>query len=425
MSKRVDLARQITIGLVVYGVLLSAALFIHGLLVNERAERMVWQAMLETSMTDLLERRAHDGDFTWRNNGKLDLYRIDGQADVPEALRALPPGLHDEVVFNDNIWVVLVSQDQDGRLALALDIYGFEEGEWQLIKPVILFSAIFMLLLGVVTYFGVRLLVHPLRDMARNIGALLPDRRGQRIKLPARASAELEVIAAALNGYLERNDRFVERERAFIDTASHELRTPVTVIRSAAHLAVEVPDLPEASRRQLTRIINTTREVEELIAMLLVLAKDPTRMRLADERIALHELLPEIVEDHRPLCAGRALTLVVGPLVPCTLTAAESVLRVAIGNLLRNAIENSERGEICIGLDPDAVVEIRDPGHGMTTEEISVLYTRLAQGGDRRAGIGLALIVRLGEHLGWQMQIEPNTPQGTRVRLDLSSVRVD
>ena len=60
---RLDLARQITIGLLVYGVLLSIALFAHGLLVNERAERRIWEAMLDTSMTDLLERRHHDPRF--------------------------------------------------------------------------------------------------------------------------------------------------------------------------------------------------------------------------------------------------------------------------------------------------------------------------------------------------------------------------
>ena len=425
MMRRLDLARQITLGVVAYGVLLSVALFVQGLLVNEQAERMVWEAMLDTSMTDLQERRSHSGDFVWRNNGRLDFYRLDTDGDVPERLRGLNPGLHDEVVFDDNEWVVLVREDHGERLALAMDIDGFEALEWRMLRPVVVSSFLFLLLLAVTVHFGVRLLVRPLRALAARIAALSPDRRGQRVGVPKHASVELEVIATALNGYLERNDEFVERERAFLDMASHELRTPVTVIRSAAQVALAAPDLAPEAARQLERIARTTREVEELVSMLLVLAKDPARMRKAEETLALHELLREIVENHRPLCEGKALQMVLGPIEPCLLMANESVVRVAIGNLVRNAIEHSDRGEIHIRLAHAGVVTICDPGHGMTPEEISALYTRMAKGNDRSAGIGLALIGRLGEHLGWDLRIEPNAPHGTCVRLNLSASVID
>lgn len=242
--------------------------------------------------------------------------------------------------------------------------------------------------------------------------------------MPARASAELEVIANALNDYLARNDRYVERERAFIDTASHELRTPVSVIRNAAQMARNQVDVPIASACQLDRILRTTGEVEELVSMLLVLAKDPARVRRGDERVDVQALLPEIVEDHRTLCEGRDLRLALGELPTCVLAAPETVLRVAIGNLLRNAIENSDRGTITIDLAANGHVVIRDCGHGMSEQEIAALYTRMAQGGDRRSGIGLELIARLGEHLGWKLSIESAKPQGTVVTLDLSGVRV-
>ena len=421
--RRLDLARQITLGVVAYGVLLSVALFVQGLLVNEQAERMVWEAMLDTSMTDLQERRSHSGDFVWRNNGRLDFYRLDADGDVPERLRGLNPGLHDEVVFDDNEWVVLVREDHGERLALAMDIDGFEALEWRMLRPVVVSSFLFLLLLAVTVHFGVRLLVRPLRALAARIAALSPDRRGQRVEVPKHASVELEVIATALNGYLERNDEFVERERAFLDMASHELRTPVTVIRSAAQVGLAAADVPPQASLQLQRIARTTREVEELIAMLLVLAKDPEHIRKGDEIVELHALLPEIIDAHRSLCEGKALRLVTGSLPSCRFKASESVLRVAIGNLVRNAIENSDRGEIHVGVDTHGMVEIRDPGHGMSPDEIAALYRRMAKGGDHRAGIGMALIARLCEHLDWTLRVELNSPHGTCVQLDLSSSR--
>lgn len=420
MSTRPSLARQITVGLVIYGILLTAAVFTHGLLVNEHAERRVWQAMLDAEMADVLDRRRHDPDFSWRNNGKLDLHLLDAApgtgAAVPARLRDLPPGLHDSVFFDDNEWVVLVRRADGVRYALALDIDGFEAQEWQLVKPVIASSVAFMLLLTVAVYFGGRVFARPLRQLAERIGALAPDRRGQRIEVPDRASSELVVISGALNDYLERNDAFVDRERAFLDTASHELRTPLAVIRSAAQVAL-APDASAATTgRQLERIARTTGDVEELISLLLVLARDPARAHAGAEQFRLDEVLPAIVDDHRHLAEGKDLVFVLDPPVPRTLVAPETVVRMAIGNLLRNAIEHSDRGEIRIGVDDRGVV-IRDPGHGMTPEEISALYARMAREGGRGAGIGLALIARVSEHLGWRLSIESDPGRGTTARL--------
>lgn len=423
MKKRPELARQITLWLVVYGLLLSAALFAHGSWVNEDAERRVWQAALAQIM-DAVQSPTGVSETAWRNSGGFDLYRLDGSSAVPGAVRALDVGLHDELTFNGKQWVVLVRDVAGTRLALALDIAGFEEVESRLMRPVLISSLAFMLLMAVIVYFGARLLVRPVSVLADTISKLRPDQRGQRLELPERASAELEVIAKALNAYLERSDRFVERERAFIDTASHELRTPVTVIRNAAQMARADAGLPKASALQLDRILRTTAEMDELVALLLMLAKDPARVRLTDERVPLHDVLPEIVADHHALCEGKDLMLTLGERAPCMLAVPEAVLRVAIGNLIRNAIENSDRGQISIDLDASGRIRIQDTGHGMSESEIAALYTRMARGGDRRAGIGLDLIARLGEHLGWKVSIESAKPRGTIVTLDLSAARV-
>ncbi len=426
MSARPSFARQITVGLVVYGLLLTAAVFTHGLVVNEHAERRVWQAMLDSEMDAVLDRHRDDPGFTWRNDGRLDLHVLDAgptaAATVPARLRDLPPGLHDSIFFDDNEWVVLVRRTDGVRYALALDIDGFGAQEWELLKPVIASSFVFMLLLAVAVYFGGRLFARPLRQLAERISALTPDCRGQRIEVPDRASSELVVIAGALNDYLERNDAFVERERAFLDTASHELRTPLAVIRSAAQVALAPDAGSAAATRQLERIARTTGEVEELISLLLVLARDPARVYAGAERFRLDELLPSIVDDHRHLAEGKDLTFVLEPWASRTLVAPETVVRMAIGNLLRNAIEHSDRGQIRVRMDDRGVV-IRDPGHGMTPEEISALYARMAREGGRSAGIGLALIARVSEHLGWRLSIESDPGRGTTARLQFPDDR--
>ena len=84
-----------------------------------------------------------------------------------------------------------------------------------------------------------------------------------------------------------------------------------------------------------------------------------------------------------------------------------------------NAIENSDRGRIRVWLQADATVVIEDPGHGMSPEEISAIYARVARGGGGRdgGGIGLDLIARLCDHLGWELSFSSPAEGGTLTTL--------
>jgi signal transduction histidine kinase len=379
--------------------------------------------MLHSEIDHFDRRRAVDPGYRWRDIEGASLYGAGSDRPVPPELARLKPGLHDEVRVEGRERVALVRMLDGRRQVLTMDIGEFERNEYRLSAAMLAVVVLVLVLLGIGMGWALRRLVRPLANMAADIGRLRPDHAGQRIRPAAGASSEMVVIANALNDYLARNERFVERERQFIATSSHELRTPVAVISGAAELALDAESLPAAVRHQLGRIQRSARGVEQLIALLLVLARDPARLAAVSGTFRLDAMLPELVDDHRHLCAGKELELVLAPPPPCTLHAPEGIVRAAIGNLLRNAIENSDRGTIAVALDASGVVAIEDPGHGMGAEEIGALYARMARedGPDapRGGGIGLELIARLCEHLGWGLRFEARTPRGTRVVLDL------
>ena len=422
MAARSGLKRRILLGLLAYAALLSAAVLVQGFVVNEYAERLVWQSLLHAELNHFVERSKVDPGYQWTNTETLTLF--DGRAAqrLPATLRDLAPGVHDDIEIDGREYVVKVRMVEGRPLLLALDITSLEQREDDMEVTVLGSAALLIALLGIVVAWGVGRLVRPLSDMALHIATLRPDRAGQRIDVSDSASAELAVIADALNDYLQRNERFVERERTFIDTASHELRTPIAVIAGATELALGATGIPPAARNQLSRIGRTARDVEQLITLLLVLAKDPARLAGVSEHVALDQLLPTIVENHRHLTRDKDLTVVLAPMPPCTIIAPLPIVQAAIGNLLRNAIEHSDRGVITIRLHPAATVTIEDPGHGMTPEEISAIYARMARGDGGRdgGGIGLDLISRLCEHLGWELVIASDVDRGTRTTLDLA-----
>lgn len=416
---RSGLRRRILLGLLGYVVVLTAAVIVHGFVVNEHAEQLVWQTLLESEMKQLVELHRQDPDYRWTNTRSIALYDGRDPAAVPETLRGLAPGVYDEMEVDGMERVVLV-REVDGRpLMLSLDITELEEREFDMGVTVVGSAVTMIVLLGIAIGWSVDRLVRPLRDMAGSIAGLRPDHTGQRIELLPSATSELVVIADALNDYLQRNDRFVERERTFVDTTSHELRTPIAVIAGASEIALQEPHLPEGARGQLVRIRRTSREVEQLISLLLVLAKDPARLSRSADRVALDQLLPEIVADHQHLMRDKDLRLEIELFARGEVIAPLPIVQAAIGNLLRNAIEHSDRGCIRLRLEAPATVVIEDPGHGMTPEEISAIYAKLARGAGGRdgGGIGLELISRLCDHLGWKLDIASDEGRGTTTTL--------
>ena len=421
MTRNAGLRQRILQWLLLYAVLVCTAVAVGGYLIHERVEHLAWDSLLRTELDHFGQRLQSNPNYRWQDTDTLRLFGVAGTPPVPSNLHLLGAGLHDDQLVDGVNSVVLLDQMDGQPVAIALDLSGFEGVEGSVTLAVAAGTVVVVLLLGLLVVWGLNRVVEPLTLISRQVSALRPEVPGQRVNVAADASAEVAVIADAFSGYLQRNQQFVEREQAFIAMASHELRTPVAVIAGAAELALEQADVPPPARNQILRIHRTARGVEELINLLLRLARDPARLAAVSEQMALEQLLPEIIEDHRHLTRDKDLELVLGSLPPCEIVAPAAIVQAAIGNLLRNAIENSDRGRIRVWLQADATVVMEDPGHGMSPEEISALYARIARrdGGRDGDGIGLELIARLCEHLGWQLSFATSTQGGTRTTLGL------
>ncbi len=421
MQARKSLLWRITLGLVGYLLLLGAGLVSFGWFVQEEVEARAWHSILTAELASYRQHSTDNPEYRWQDTQSLRLRATDIGAD-DAAWPNLPPGVHDEVSDGASDYVVLIEHRDGKRLALALDISELETQERSLAVALSAGGLLLAALLSLCVAWGVSRLVRPLQLLATQIVELKPEASGIRMHLDENATLEQATFAKAINGFLDRSDAFVERERAFIDTASHELRTPMTVIAGAVELALTQPELSSLTRGQLSRIQRSTQNVERLLSLLLALAKAPEHLTKQNDTFALDGLLPEIVDDHFALLGDKALVIELSELAACRLTAPVNIVQAAIGNLLRNAIENSDSGTISITLSADAVVQIEDPGHQMSPEQISRLYAQLARGKGRDGGgIGLDLIARLCQHLGWKLELESLAGGGTRTRLSLGA----
>lgn len=421
-----SLRTRIALGLSGYTLLLGATIIGIGGAMHESLEWMVWRAQLDGEMAAYLQQRAQQPDALLPRSGKLKTFvATPGSIEmdsVPVALRQLKPGLHDHVQVDGVESAVMVREVQGQRIYMLLDVSTLESEE-RLIMALLLVSSLvgaLILIWAVWTLAG--RLVRPVADLSRSIDSLQPGSdQALRLSVPPSATTEIVSIATAMNGLLDRVDALIRREREFVNTVSHELRTPLAVIGGAAQLAQQQPDLPDGVSKPLQRINQSTQDVGQLIHVLLVLAKSPERLHESDEEFALEELLPTIIGDHRHLVRDKDLELEFGTVCPGRLRAPAGIAQMAIANLLRNAIENSHRGRIQVSVEPAGVVRIRDSGHGMSPEEIARVYAMQARAAvsGRGRGIGLALIVRICEHLSWKLDVIRHGEPGTLAILDL------
>jgi signal transduction histidine kinase len=410
------LRQRVTAVVLAYSVIVAVVVVLHGYQINERAEALVWESLLENEFAHFLERRTSDADYHWNDTETLRLYGPPYGAPIPAAFSNLSEGIHDEVSDSGRLFIVLARRIDGKKYVLALDISALERGERSLALTLALWTAPTIALLALITYFIAGWLGRPLASMANEITAWSPDRKDQRVEVDKHAPDEANIVAAALNDYSERLEQFLERERAFINMASHELRTPISVISGTVDVLLDRGSPTPDIARSLERVRRTSQDMERLIALLLALAKEPSRLSKLNESVDLGTVVTTVIQDHQHLARLKELTLQTEIEDAPKIDAPPQILHAAIGNLVRNAIENSDRGTIIVAAGTPARITVTDPGHGMSDREMSDLYTRLARSDDTGGsgdGIGIELISRLCAHLGWRLSFESRSGKGT------------
>ncbi|MFN3278240.1 MAG: sensor histidine kinase [Paracoccus hibiscisoli] len=218
----------------------------------------------------------------------------------------------------------------------------------------------------------------------------------------------------------------------------HELRTPVTVIRGEAQVALRDPGPGlDRHRQALTRIVDVTRQMGRLIEDLLVFVRDPAGTPAVRPRaIALGTALSPALENAARLAAPRGIGLQADDAVAATRVLADPErLSQAVAALLDNALRYSHDGSrITLRVLPDedeVALQIRDHGIGIDDRDLPHLFTRGWRGAQARMhradglGLGLAIARDLVEMQGGRLSLAAAAGGGTVATLRLPAPDAD
>jgi two-component system, OmpR family, sensor kinase len=244
---------------------------------------------------------------------------------------------------------------------------------------------------------------------------------GERLPLPA-ARDEIRRLGETLNDMLDRLSRSFERERRFVADASHELRTPVAVLKTELEGALRAGGHAPGVRTALVAAVEECDHLAQLAEDLLVLARaGEGRLPVRPEPLALAPLLDGVRHRFvdRARQHGRDIRVEAGDL---TVTADPLRLRQALGNLVDNALRHGEGAITVTGraADRGVVLEVGDEGPGFGDDIAGRAFERFTRGDAARTrggtGLGLAIVRAIAEAHGGSASLT-----GSGVRLWLPS----
>jgi heavy metal sensor kinase len=294
----------------------------------------------------------------------------------------------------------------------------------------LLFAAALLLVSGFVGHWISRRALAPvdaLVQTARSIHGTNLSRRLQKVE----TGDELQRLSDTLNEMLDRIELAFQRITQFTADASHELRTPVSLMRTEAELALRRSRSEAEYKESLGHILYEAERTTNLIEQLLEMARaDSGREVLDIQTVDLSEVLRSIVERWQQVSAIRSLEFAatVGD-GPAFVMGDEALLRRLIEILLDNAFKyTSSPGSIHLSLERNserACITVRDSGVGIAQEDQSKIFERFyrvdkarsrAQGG---TGLGLAIAQWIVSQHHGTITVESRPGEGTTFRVEL------
>ncbi len=419
MSRRHSLRLRVAFAFAGMGAVLSLLLTVGIWFAAHDVSQRLMDQTLRAELEDYMARRARNPNSLPPATASLRGYlaKSDGNGEeLPPAVRTLSPGQH-EIQLDGVPYRVAVAEGDGNRYVILFDQVRQKRREQRFLGYLVVGALLMTVLAAIGGLWLAGRVIAPVTELARTVGGAAADSppRLARTARPAEPGDEIDNLAHAFDSYVQRLAAFVERERAFSADASHELRTPLAVIRGAAEVLAEDTGLSPAQRERIARIERATDEMGELIAALLLLAREqtsPDGEACDARRIALN-----CIERYRPLAAARGteLSLIAPPAVE--LKAPPALFAITLANLVHNALAHTRDGEVAVELDPTRLT-VRDSGSGIRDEALARVFERYYRGPESTGtGIGLSLVKRICDRLGWRIDLQSEAANGTRISL--------
>jgi len=335
------------------------------------------------------------------------------------------PGFYDHIVEDKHL-VLHISETDNKKLFLIynrgqVDTLAAYYGLFPL--SIVL---IFLYLILFFTYKFSRRTISPISLLAREVNkidfkqTLLP--KFEINKEDFSSDQEIEVLSDAIIHLGERLQAFISRERNFTRDASHEIRSPLTVINIAADMLLSEQELSKPAKSSIERIKRATADMLELTEAFLLLARE-SDSQLSNDTVNINDVIKEEIERVDLINNEKPIEIICSEKQTLYVNASDKVLSVLLGNLIRNAITYTEQGTIEIIIKQHSV-SVKDSGKGIEQAQLNQIFKPYYRGENNNKpghGVGLTIVKRLSDRFNWPINFSSQPGKGTTVEVSFES----
>jgi len=233
----------------------------------------------------------------------------------------------------------------------------------------------------------------------------IQDGRSLHRRLPVESDEnELDRLADTINQMIARLEGSFAALRRFTADASHELKTPLTVMRADIERAMSTPHVPPDLLPALEEALAESARMADLVDSLLTLARaDEGRFDIHREPVDLHAMVEDVFETATILGEGQGVTVALAANEPVTVMGDRVRLRQLLLNLVTNAVKYTTReGTVTVALErhgAEASFSVHDTGQGIAAADLPFIFDRFWRAdrarsrGAERGGFGLGLAI--------------------------------
>jgi two-component system heavy metal sensor histidine kinase CusS len=308
---------------------------------------------------------------------------------------------------------ILTAMSQEGALVVLNSL----KNTLLLLFPIVLFGLFF------ITRFLAGRSIIPVKTITHTTGVISRNNLNERVPLPQNKD-ELHTLAASINELLDRIQSAMERERQFTADASHQLRTPLAVLKGTLEVLIRKPRTEEEYQQKIQFSIDEIDRITKIVNQLLILARfDKTNLKLAKQELDLRIAIDNVLQRFKSSIQQKNLSVNITTDTSASLVTDPYYVDLILENIISNAIKyapvNGKIEVFILSKSEEIICKIKDNGIGIQTPDLENIFNPFFRSDEfshseiKGTGLGLSITKKASQVLNARVEVESEVSVGT------------